>query len=607
LNNWKDMNNPDYLKEKFWPLKYSNSANLFWEKSNFWIFVDIIKTIDDSINIKKWLSIDFTKNTLTIPPNIRYKDMPKLIKIIEEKADFEGLKKEIVNIKNKYLTYAKVFILKWENSSLKESYYNSAFKYFTIYSFYNKKYEISEIKKDFEDFIQTPIQINPEIENIAELILQKNFKIDLADNKNNFKLKEKDKKEILKIAENDAKKAFEILILKIEKYFNKNPELKNKQSVLNILKTTYKTEEILIKDDISENWSLIISSVIAKADSILNSDWKKDNNLKDIQVEIDMDVQTEIKRDFELVLYNLMTRDLSVYDKKIDEIIDKNLSKINKKKLKGRLFYSYLKSEFKENEIEKMMKWVKAKNFNAYINQLPSIHKKKIIKMIEDVDKIIENPLFDEIILKIKNKEYYKANQILDSFDINDKSLIILYIFTLIWDWFHNLFHKDSNDWDKYNKKGFEIKRLKKENEKLNCLTMSVLINKTIEKIFDVEWKWLILWKHEWIFNPHANNAIKIWKKYIIIDATFDKYYIKNEWDFDDLNSYDIDKFGNSYMTTSYYNIRAYSYDKYNESEFYKLFVDYFSKRDFEYLNELINQNSTNPYWIAANQKYIDI
>jgi hypothetical protein len=58
------------------------------------------------------LSIDFTKNTLTIPPNIRYKDMPKLIKIIEEKADFEGLKKEIVNIKNKYLTYAKVFILK---------------------------------------------------------------------------------------------------------------------------------------------------------------------------------------------------------------------------------------------------------------------------------------------------------------------------------------------------------------------------------------------------------------------------------------------------------------------------------------------------------------
>jgi hypothetical protein len=69
-----------------------------------------------------------------------------------------------------------------------------------------------------------------------------------------------------------------------------------------------------------------------------------------------MDVQTEIKRDFELVLYNLMTRDLSVYDKKIDEIIDKNLSKINKKKLKGRLFYSYLKSEFKENEIEKMMK-----------------------------------------------------------------------------------------------------------------------------------------------------------------------------------------------------------------------------------------------------------
>ena len=97
--------------------------------------------------------------------------------------------------------------------------------------------------------------------------------------------------------------------------------------------------------------------------------------------------------------------------------------------------------------------------------------------------------------------------------------------------------------------------------------------------------------------------AIEIWDEYIIIDSTFDEYYIKDKKEFDDLNTYDVDRFWNAYISWSYYNMKSSMHDKYLDSIIYWIYIKYVNRKKFDYLSEMIKENNTSPYSRSKSSK----
>lgn len=593
------------LQESFSPLKYSE----FGDQTNFFLFLRIVSTLDTSISISKWTKLDFKNNVITIPPDIRYSDMLKLISIIEEKTNSPATKEAIAKIRINYLHFTKALIEKWRKTQEKDFYNNSALKYFTVYSLFWRMEDATAIQKDFDKLLKEPIQID---ENIKKIICQLDWEemsMALSVKNSQWRLNENDRKIILDTAKMDPKASFEILSQKIREFINKNPQIKNKEShfdlVQNILKTTYKTEEILLKKD-ERDGKFIMAKVLSKVDSLFNNKEQRENiviNYTQLQKNIDQNIQIEIKRSFEETLYLLMTRDISLYENRIDSIISSSLTNINKKNLKDSIYYSFLTTEFRQEEIKKINTGMSTKDIDWKIEKFPPTKKKRLQKLLSDVDIFFVHPLFLEIINGIKSKNYKNIQTILWNMQKDERKIALLCISNLIWGGINNLLNSTTAMNGNYDWNKSEIKNLKEKDGKLNCMTMSVLTNMVLEKIFASPWKWVVFYKHKSKFEAHIANAIEIGDEYIIIDSTFDEYYIKDKKDFDNLNTYDVDIFWNAYISVSYYNMRADYYHKYIDSEIYQWYVKYISRKRFDYLNDLINQNNVNTYWKIKNKK----
>lgn len=586
----KNSKESNFLDRSFETLKNWE----FWENSNFLLFLKILETLDEEIFIRTWLKLGYKNNTIAIPCDIKNRDIPELINIIEANTHSRIIKENILKIKNEYLNNSKALILMWKESKdshIQGVYFGNAYKNFTIYCLYNKIKDPKKIEDSFKKLVESEIKDTWELTEQIENLKSKELEF-VNENKNTLLISQAQRRSLLEDSKKDPGKAFLDILSIVKSFIDWNKEIENKWShyllVKNILSTTYKTEEIILpKNNNWANWPLIISEIIKKTEDIFSI--KNDNKLKKFEETINSETQNNIKRNFEWILYYLMVDNT----KKIETIATKKIEtwfkNINKEEIKKDFFYSYIWSEFTKKEITEMFWKGKLWDLDSKIARLPKPHQLNINNKIKDIESIFNNPQFKIILGLLENSKFGEIKSNLEKLKMKDRKITLFVIYKTFWRSVNSILDsEDKLSWH-YAWDTFEIKKMKDTKYMLNCMTIAALTNNLSEKLFWIETSGVIFIKHKWEFKAHMANAIKLWNEYLIVDSTFDECYFKNKNDFDKVNTYDVDKFSNSFINSAYYNINSRWYEKFIDNKLYNLYVKYVSRKDFDYLNFLIN------------------
>lgn len=534
-----------------WNWNYLDKNFLLSEdKDVFAYFVKLIEYIDDDINIVRWIKFDYKNNKIIIPFDFKYRDIPKLLEIIKNRSSNKFLENEIEKIKGFYLSWAKT--LK-NNSNWEQDIYSTTWlKLFTIYSIFcwvtDEKIILSNYLKLDE------IWINNNIQN----------EINIINSRVNYFWVFKFEKDEIKTFQGIFNKNSEEGFAKLKVFLNEKFKWKNSayiDFVLNKLKTKYRVDELFW------DWKdSSVSQILQQCESLLNKNNKKlnESNIKKFEKllnkKIEKSIQIELKRNFEKVIFELMIKDINIKNW-YKEILEWVTRKIDKEKSINMYLNYFINSRYNKDERDKMFSWINWKNIKSKNeeNQILISYLNQHERQLAEKNLNILNSMFDSWVVEkiqkwFKNWDYLILKNKLGNL-WNDEKLLLLYIFAreiwfsltwyLQWDTFRET---SSND-------RFEIKNLKRKNSKYSCMAISAWYHYILEYILWLKDLWVSFQKYQSEKMWHFSNWIQFWDKILIIDATYNNYYISDLNNLNEQDIYNIDNFANSYMSWAYYNV----------------------------------------------------
>ncbi len=532
----------NFLKEEFFAFK--NNESFIFANDNFWMFADIIHEIDNSIHFKRSEKLDFKNNTIYIPFNFQYKDIPVLLNIIKTNIKSPFFENIIKEIQDSYLkrAYYLLEVSKW--SKFEKMYTDSALKLFTVYMLFKWESKATIIENEFKQIFSQKIhdeEIKNEIYNSVKSV-EARLEVKNLNNFEPWKIWDKEIKTIIDTIRIDQNKWLGILKENVWAYIDKLP-IKNRtflKSYINtFIDTNYKVFAIIDQDSADYNKDAI-NKIIGRIGWILkNKDIIKtqefENRLQGyLDYQINKSTQIELKRNLEKTLYYTMINDFSL-KWKVNESAINSVKNINKKYIEADFFDDYIKWNFsKEKEKKHRINWKSSKEIVAEI--LPKIEYQELCNFVESLYNTFDSKHFQDIKENIWSWNFEKAKNILAWLDEKEKLNCTYILMSNIWYDIKTKMFKN-----KYNAHRFEITNLKKNPSnwriKYNCQAISAVWNYIIENLLWIKWLGINL-----SYNPnwkswHMLNVVKIWDKLICIDITNNIYYIKS-----------ANKFNNNYF-----------------------------------------------------------
>ena len=589
-----------FLDDIFFPLANSSSLNA----SNFHFYSRVMEIIDDSICFRSGIRSDFDGTTITTPTPCTYRDIPELLHLFNRKCNTAHFSRLVNCTGSEYALRAKALRSCTGPSRLSSLALSVAEKCDQVASLYGVLHidVVDQAKLYREILLGTEHAVTLVEARLAakrgELPL---FELTAADEAALLKLYKKSSVECCK----ELKRHIETALVGCQKGY----AIPLRQYLHAVIRTDLLRN--LIK---GSDYKTIFKLIVARIKRIFrplkhkNSAAFEKRVFNYIPVRIDHLLKISLKLDFEQGVYRVMMKGLP--EKLTQDLEDCVVMAMRSfRESKGQQLLEimsldcYVAANVDSTELVAYNQLLRMRLIpfpnDKLIALLPEQHRQAIVNFQTSLRLTLGSNAFKEIVAGIKGRDFSCLREKLRYME-EDEAANILYL--LMSNIGYDVYNKFVNPTIKpefvgvlisdsesspaasylrlrvnsvnallvpdsslsisptamdsrYSAENSEIRRLKKKGDKINCVTISALMNEVMERLLGLPSLGVPIYRSEGNNTSHLVNGIRFGTKLLVVDVTNNEYYFSDLEACDGKFACDTMKFANAYMNGAIDNV----------------------------------------------------